>query len=243
VRLFGTRLSRSPVVFWLAVGVLALATASVVARLVNRADALADRYGPLRPAVVAARAVERGTELEAADVAVSQVPARFLPEGAVATVEEVRGRTVVVPLVAGETVMRAHLAPEGLAGVAALLPPGTRAVAVPVGAASAPARRGDLVDLIATFDPHAVGDGDPTLVVAADALVVDVGAESATVAVRPDEARAVAFAVTHGSVTVVVTPGVAPASAAVPAPVPAAPPVQRTPEASRPSTTAPTSNR
>lgn len=206
-RLSRFRLSRSPLAFWVAVAVLALATASVVVRLVGRADALADRYGPLRPIVVAARAVERGVELTEADVAVRQLPAALLPEGAFGSAAEARGRTVVAPLVAGQPVLRGHLAPDGLSGVTALLPPGTRGVAVPAGDATALVRRGDLVDVLATFDPSVTGGGEPTLAVAVGALVVDVGTDTATVAVTPEEALRIAFAVSHGTVTLAVTPG------------------------------------
>jgi pilus assembly protein CpaB len=201
------RLSRSPMAFWVAVVLLALFTGSLVARLVGRADALADRYGPLRPVVVAARPVERGAELGAADLTVRLLPAAFLPEGAVASAGQVAGRTAVVPLVAGQPVLRAHLAPDGLSGVAALLPPGTRGVVVPAAGASALVRRGDLVDVLATFEPSVTGGGEPTLAVAADALVVDVGEDSATVAVTPQESRSLAFAVAHGTITLALTPG------------------------------------
>ena len=201
------RLSRTPLGFWLAVALLALLTGLVVAHLVGRAAALADRYGPLRPVVVAARPVERGAEIEASDVALRQLPAAFLPPGAMASVAPVVGRTAVVPLLVGQVVMGGQLAPEGLSGVAALLPPGTRAVAVPAAGASGLVRRGDVVDVLATFDPAAGAGGDATLTVAADALVVDAGEDAATVAVTPEEAKAVAFAVSHGTITLAVTPG------------------------------------
>jgi pilus assembly protein CpaB len=207
-RLFRFRLARSPLAFWVVVGLLALVTASVVARLVGRADDLAGRYGPLRPVVVAARPVERGTELAREDLAVREVPSGFLPEGAFGSVGEALGRIPVAPLVAGQVVLGGHLAPDGLSGVAALLPPGTRAVAVPASGAQALVRRGDLVDVLATFEPSVAGGGEPTLAVATDAMVVDVGTDTATVAVTPEAARALAFAVSHGTITLAVTPGI-----------------------------------
>jgi Flp pilus assembly protein CpaB len=143
------------------------------------------------------------------------------------------GRTPVVPLLAGQTVLAGHLAPDGVAGVAALLPAGSRAVAVPSGGASPPVRRGDTVDVLATFDPQVTGAGDPTLTVAVDALVVDVGPDSATVAVTPEQAKAVAFAVSHGTITVAITPGaITPRISG-----------QRNEVASTPSTAAPASRR
>ena len=210
-RLSRSRVSRSPIAFWVTVALLALVTASVVARLVGRADALAARYGPLRPVVVAARDVERGTELGQADLAVRHVPAAFLPPGAFAAAAEATGRTPVAPLVAGQPVLAGHLAPEGRSGVAALLPPGSRGVSLPAAGAPALVRRGDVEDVLATFDPSLTGESEPALAVAVGGLVVDVQPDTAVVAVSPEEARRIAFAVSHGTVTLVVTPGLAPA--------------------------------
>ena len=50
------------------------------------------------------------------------------------------------------------------------------------------------------------------------ATVVDVGTESATVAVAPEEARGVAFALANGVVTMPVTPGPGPRLGAGPGP-------------------------
>ena len=236
------RLARSPFVFWLGVAGLAFLTASVVAGALGEARSLAARYGPLRAVVVAARAVEPGVELAAADLAVRQVPDGFVPPGAAAAVDAVAGRTTVVRLLEGVPVLPGHLAPGGLSGVAALLPAGTRAVTVPAGESTSPRlSRGDVVDVLATLDDQ------PVLAVAIEAPVVDVGQESVTVAVRPEEARSVAFAVANGTVTVALTPGPGSgsgsASASSPAAAPAARPDQRNLVASTPSTAAPAARR
>jgi Flp pilus assembly protein CpaB len=76
-------------------------------------------------------------------------------------------------------------------------------------------RRGDRVDVLATFDPPPAGQ-EPTFPVAEAALVVDVGPEAASVAVGPEEAKRVAFAVASGTVTLTVTPAVKPGSPAAP---------------------------
>ena len=205
------RLSRSPLLFWVAVAFLAFLTAAVMGRLVGRARAEAARYGSLRTVAVATRGVEAGTVVRPADVADRRMPAAFLPDGWAGGSSEVVGRTVVVPLFRGQPVVRAQLAPAGLRGVAALLRRGTRAVAVPTGEATPPVSTGDVVDVLASFDPQAAADGDPTVAVAAGAEVVAVGDGSATVAVTPEEARRVAFAVSHGAVTLSVSAGPEPA--------------------------------
>lgn len=211
------RLARSPLAYWVAFVALAAFTAFTVAGQVGRAEAQAARYGRQRPLVTATRAVEVGSVLRPADVVVRSMPAAFLPEGSLGATSAVVGRTVVVPLFPGTAVVAAHLAPEGLEGLAALLPAGARAVPVPTGGASVPLRRGDRVDVLATFDPPPAGE-DPTFPVAEAALVVDVGPEAASVAVAREEAVRVAYAVAAGVVTLVVTAEVRPAPPARPGP-------------------------
>ncbi|MDQ4090432.1 MAG: Flp pilus assembly protein CpaB, partial [Actinomycetota bacterium] len=143
------RLARTPFAYWVAVVALAAFTASTVAGQVNRAGAHAAQYGRLRPVVTAARTVEVGAVVRASDLAVRAMPAAFLPQGALSATDEVVGRTAVVPLFQGSAVVVGQLAPDGLEGVAALLPEGGRAVAVPTGPASVALRRGDRVDVLA----------------------------------------------------------------------------------------------
>lgn len=222
------RLRRSPLPFWVLSVALALLTGLTVSRLVGQASARADRLGGLVDVAVAARPVDAGAVLRPADVAVRSLPADALPRGPVA--EAPVGTVALVPLVPGEVLLRSKLAPDGLRGVAALVPPGQRALAVPVDPGGLTLRLGDRVDVLATFDvapdppaadpaaadaadpaaadadPAAVGDpGAPTFPVAEAALVVDVGDESVTVAVGPDEAPRVAFALARGTVTLALT--------------------------------------
>jgi pilus assembly protein CpaB len=214
------RLARSPLVYWVTVVALACLTASTVSRLVGRAGAQAARFGHLQQVVTAAAPLETGAVVRAGDVTVRSVPAAFLPEGALRSASAAIGHTVVVPLFRGAAVVAANLAPDGLSGIAALLPAGTRAVAVPTGAGSVALRRGDRVDVLATFDPPPAGE-DPTFAVAEAALVVDVGPEAAAVAVAPDEATRVAYALAAGRVTLTVTAAARPGSPAPPRLLPA----------------------
>lgn len=213
------RLARSPVAYWAAVLALACTTAVTVSRLVGRAEAQAARFGRLRPAVTATGPLELGAVVGPGDVTVRSVPAHFLPEGALGSASEAVGRTVVVPVVRGAQVTAANLAPAGLSGVGALLPDGARGVAVPSGAETPPLRRGDRVDVLATLDPPPPGR-EPTFAVAEAALVVDVAPAAATLAVTPDEARRVAYAVAAGLVTLTLTAEVTPAGPAPPVPAP-----------------------
>jgi Flp pilus assembly protein CpaB len=106
----------------------------------------------------------------------------------------------------GEVVVAPRLAPPGRSPLTAALPAGTRAVAVPVDAAALPLEPGDVVDVLATFDPDLADGGDPTVAVAREALVVDVGPDAVVVAVTPGQAPRVAFAVAAGAVALAVVP-------------------------------------
>lgn len=200
---------RSRLPFWVLTLGLAAATGLFVARLVEEAAAAAARYGGLRPVPVVLRSVEAGQVIGPADVAHRQVPAAFVPPGEVA--REPVGRTALVPLLPGEVLLRARLAPWGLRGAAALLPAGTRALAVPAGPGGRPPLRpGDRVDVLATFERDTEPEGArPTFAVASGALVVavDDDDETVTVAVPAADAPRLAFAVAAGSVTLALTGG------------------------------------
>ena len=196
------RLRHHPRLFWLFAVSLAALTGLTAARLLATASSRAERLGGLREVRVTARSVDAGHQLKAGDVAVRRLPAALLPEGRLAA--SPTGHTVVVPLVAGEVLLEAKLAPWGLEGVAALVPPGRRALAVPVSRGGLALRRGNQVDVLATFETTE-GDTEPTMAVATSAQVLDVAEESVTVAVSPEEAVRVALATSRGAVTLAAT--------------------------------------
>jgi Flp pilus assembly protein CpaB len=196
------------------VAVLALLTGMVAARVVGNAGALASHYGPLRPVVVATHPLEPGTVVMAGDVGIRRLPASVLPADAVGSTGDAEGRVVVAPVFPGVPMVAGQLAPDGQRGLTALLPVGSRAVAVPNGRPSLALVRGDAVDVLATFDDLAdEAEGTPpTFRVATNALVVDIGDESAAVAVTPAEAARVAFALASGVVTLALAAPDAPAA-------------------------------
>lgn len=199
--LFLSRLAlrRRPLAYWTVAFLGAALAALVVGGLTTRAEAAAARYGGLRDVVVVVRSLVPGEVVSAEDVRVERIPRAFVPEGALTEVPE--GRTVVAATHPGEALLAERLAPTGRQGVAALLPEGSRAVAVPTGPGALALRVGDTVDLLATALDGA------TRVVADEVTVVDVGDTTATVAVRAVEAPAVATALTQATVTLVLTGG------------------------------------
>ena len=198
-------LSRSPLTYWVAVAGLALVTALAVSGLLGRARTAAAKYGSPRSVVVATRDIRVGAAVGDGDVEVRSLPGSLLPPDSIGDAGQARGRVAVVPVFEGEAVLRRQLAPSGLSGASALLPPGKRGISVAAGPTAAKLTKGDTVDVLATFDPATAPGNEPTFPVAAGASVIDVSAEAVTIAVDPEEAKRVAFAIAHGAVTVVLS--------------------------------------
>ena len=196
------RLRRRPLPYWFLAGVVAFATAVLVARLVGDAAAERARWGSLRPAVVLRHHAAAGDVITAGDAVVRMLPAgvvprdvlRRLPADAVAAVE----------LNPGEMLVDRRLLGHGPSEVAARLPRGTRAIAVP-GAGALPLDIGDHVDVLATFDPETSPGDAPTFTVARNAAVVHVGEDAVTIAVSTTSAPKVAYALAVGAVTLVLS--------------------------------------
>jgi Flp pilus assembly protein CpaB len=198
--------------FLIAAACLGIASAAAV-------QALAPPSPAAREIVVPARRIEAGSVVEAADLRVVSVAAELAPSSLVASVEEVVGRTAVMPLVVG-----VPFSAEMVSGgeVASRAPAGTVVVPVRLGeATSALLTPGDRVDLVST--DALTGQAD---YVARRALVlpsparasptssgllgggaaVDPAAGLALLAVRPGEAAGVAIAASAGSIGAVIVP-------------------------------------
>ena len=188
------RLRGLGITYWSGALALALVTGAFVTSVVRDAEAQAARYGSLRRVPVARHALAPGAVVRAGDITARMVPLAFLPRSPIATAPV--GKTVVVPIAAGEVVLATKLAPDGLRGVAALLRPGERAVAVPIGPGTPPLSIGDQVDLLATERDEA-----STVVVAHRARIVGVDERAVTVAVRATDAPAVATALAATAIT------------------------------------------
>ena len=141
--------------------------------------------GPLVEVQVVARPVRAGAALTPADVRTTRRPAAAVPDAEPAV--DPQGRTARVDLVPGEVVLATRLGPRGLAAV---LPAGARALAVPRAAGTPPLEPGQRVDLLAAGE-----------VVVAGASVLAVEESGTTVAVPEASAPGVAEAVAAGAVT------------------------------------------
>src|SRR2546426_12796737 len=92
------------------------------------------RFGPERQVLVAVHSLDAGSTIGPGDVAWRPWPHALLPAAPLA--RDALGRVARVALVPGQPLLAAWLAPS-------LLPPGSRAMAVPVGPGTPPLHPGD----------------------------------------------------------------------------------------------------
>jgi Flp pilus assembly protein CpaB len=204
-----------PLVRRVCVGGLAVATALTVVALVGAAGTARDRWGRSRPVVVATRDLAPGEVVAGADVEVRDLPEGVLPEDVLEGVLDggptapPTGAVVRQPILAGEPIVATRLAPQGLTGAAALVPPGERAVAVPLGPSGAPpVTVGDLVDVLTVLPAGLdAGDEEPAFPLVERAAVVDVTEAAITVAVPERDAPRVAWALSNGAVVLALAGG------------------------------------
>jgi Flp pilus assembly protein CpaB len=197
---------------------LALAVAGLAGLLVQRtvagAEAVRDRWGPRRAVLVATRDLPPGHVVDDGDLRTVELPPAAVPDDAL---DAAAGRVVRALVLEGEVLGRRRLAGAGVEGVAALLPEGTRAVAVPIEPATAPPLRvGQRVDLVAVVGSDA--SIPAAVVVAAAVPVVAVREAAVTVAVDRATAPKVAAALGAGTVTVAVVAPAASGTGRSPAP-------------------------
>jgi Flp pilus assembly protein CpaB len=203
----GLALRRRPRLRWALVGLVALVLGLVVRHVVDEAAATRAAWGPTEVVRVAARDLEVGHVLRAGDTRAVTVPRAAAPAGALH--DAAKGRTVRSSVLEGEVLLARRLAERGAIGIAALLPGGTRAVAIPVEAGTAPPLQvGQLVDVIAVTAADEASGSAPGFVLAADAPVVEVGEQAVTVAVARELAPRIAVALAGGAVSLaLVAPG------------------------------------
>lgn len=115
-----------------------------------RLEALRPAVGEQIAVVVAAQTLVRGTVLAADALELASVPSAFAAPGALRSIDDAVGRTLLSDLAEGETLTRTRIGTSG-GPVAAQVPSGLRAFVVPSGMPSGSVRPGDRVDVLATF--------------------------------------------------------------------------------------------
>ena len=214
---------RSPraVLLWTAAVLVAVVTAVLVAGTLSSLRHQDAAYGRLHPVLVARRDLPVGTRVHRADVSVRRVRGEAPAADPLTAAARAAGRVVRVPVLRGSVLTARHLAAPGRTGTGATVPAGRRAVRLVVEHGLRPAP-GDLVDVLATFDPQTLGDDqDPTVLVAAavPVLAVDDRAGTSdtvgvTVLVTPRQAGRLAFSSAAGTIALALAPPEAAAVAA-----------------------------
>jgi Flp pilus assembly protein CpaB len=207
-------LRRSPrtTLAWAAAAVVALVTAVTVVNLLGSLRHQDEAFGALHPVVVARRDLAVGTRIRAADLDRRRIRGEAPGAGAL-TEQAATGRVVRVPLLRGAIVTARHVADSEREGLGGVVPDGQRLVRLVVEHGLRP-RAGDLVDVLATFDPQTLGDhGEPTIVVAPAVEVVGVGpvpdtgdTVAVTVLVTPRQSTRLAFAAAAATVSLALAP-------------------------------------
>src|SRR6478736_2416434 len=158
---------RAPAIGSIVALLVALATTGFTYQLLSRAEAGADRYGGPTPVAVASHDMAAGHVVRDGDVQVTRLPRQAVPRAAVAVAPV--GRPLRVSIEEGQVVTRRQVADRGSSPIAAALPTGMAAVAVPRGDHPLPLRRGDLVEVL-LVDPDSgaaepIDDAAPVLTV------------------------------------------------------------------------------
>jgi len=171
-----------------------------------------------QPVVVASRDLPFGSVLDATNVETVGWPVEIVPVGAISALDDVYGRVVKSPLVAGEALLETKLVPIGMnRGLAILVPPGMRAMTVPVNVWSGVAGfvlPESKVDVVVTIKPELEKEqvGKVILqnltVLAADQKIEDtdgkpIKSTAVTLLVTPSEAEKLALAASEGEISLV----------------------------------------
>lgn len=211
------RLPQSSILFFGLALACGLAAATAIRAYAHRLEITRPDGGHPVGVLAATRDLPRGTVLASTDVRATEFPSAFAPPGALGASDQVAGRVLEADLLAGEVVTRARLAGSSTGPIAALVPPGLRAVVIPSGLPTGSVRAGDAVDVFGSFggaQPHVetvVEAAEVGQVLAAgaagasDATPSEPSGPSIVLWVDPSTAGRLAFAAAFATLTVAVT--------------------------------------
>jgi len=213
--LFRRKLPRSSFVLLAISLVCALAAAVVMRAYARRIDIVRPDGGPPVALVAAVAGVARGEVLTEEMLEVVTLPSRFAPPGAIRDIARASGRIAIADIAAGEIITALRLAGSDSGPTASIVPPGMRAVQVPV-SGTVGVRPGDLVDVIATFGgtgAHTEVTGEAIEVLAVDrggggssfgAAAPSSGGIGLVLLVSPAEAERLSFASAFATLSIAV---------------------------------------
>ena len=179
----------------------------------------------LKPLVYVKSNISARTVIEAGQLTLKEVPVQGYPQGGFTSIQDVTGSVALLNLSAGDIIVRPMLqlspkkSDEGSGGSSEALtvPPGKRAVAIPINLVSGvgyAVKPGDHVDVLVTMDINNPADNQSqtvTNLVAQDVLVLNAGesisagqskvdAKSFTLALTVPQAMAVTLGIEKGNI-------------------------------------------
>lgn len=190
---------------------------AIVRSYAARLESVAPDVGEHVRVVVAATALARGTSLARPLLEETLVPARFAPPGRFPEAERLLGATLLTDVAAGEPLTRTRLADAAVGRVAALVPPGLRAMTIESALPRGAVRPGDHVDVLATYGgerPHSETVASALEVLLVTGSSAGGGVQGATspmpsvvVLVAPDVAERLAYAKAFGELDLSISGG------------------------------------
>jgi pilus assembly protein CpaB len=212
--LFRRKLPRSSFILLSVSVACAVAAALVMRSYARRLDIVRPDGGPPLAVVATVEDVARGAVLTEEMLEMVTLPSRFAPPGAMRDVAGVTGRIAIADLAAGEILTSLRLAGSDPGATSSLVPPGMRAVQVPI-AGGIGVEPGDLVDVIATFGgggAHTEVTGEGFEVLAVDrsgggsfgAAATSSSGIGLVLLVTPTDAERLAFAAAFATLSIAV---------------------------------------
>lgn len=197
---------------------IAGASAYGVSTLLRQAQA--EALVPTLPVVVAAQDISDGSLVQAADVAVVELPVAAVPPGSFRVADSVVGRVTRLPIFTGETFLPGRLAPVGTgAGLEVKITPGKRAMAIridDVAGVSGLIQPNSRVDVLVTINDGSEGQTQRAKLFMSNMRVLSVGSQvergldgrpmnatTAALEVTPVESEQLAIAANQGKIQLV----------------------------------------
>ncbi len=104
--------------------------------------------------------IQVGSRLDELNTKFVEIPLTTAPEGAITSLDETTERSLKVPVVPGDWILKSKLTEPGEVGAVASIPPGMAVVTIPVDATTSHSgmmRPGNRVDLLLTYDDNSSG--------------------------------------------------------------------------------------
>lgn len=167
--------------------------------------------------------IQVGARLDELNTKFVEVPAATAPEGAITSLEEITERSLKVPVMPGDWILKSKLTEPGEVGAVASIPPGMAVVTIPVDATTSHSgmmRPGNRVDLLLTYDDNSTGQNIKKMITvmefvevfAVDARIYGIDKEGDSLAknisllVEPEQGKVVNLAKRLGELSTMLRP-------------------------------------